>query len=90
LFLPWRKNDQDARGTKLWLPQGRTALCPVEALEAWLAVKAGARGPFFDDQRDRIGVDRRRTKAAAPAWAWHPWVGAAAATARSAGTAGRH
>jgi integrase len=22
LFLPWRKNDRDARGTKLWLPQG--------------------------------------------------------------------
>jgi integrase len=28
LYLPWRKNDQDARGTKLWLPKGRTELCP--------------------------------------------------------------
>jgi site-specific recombinase XerD len=32
LFLPWRKNDQDARGTRLWLPQGRTELCPVPVL----------------------------------------------------------
>jgi integrase len=40
LFLPGRKNDQDARGTKLWLPKGRTALCPVAALEAWLAAAA--------------------------------------------------
>jgi site-specific recombinase XerD len=47
LFLPWRKNDQDARGTKLWLPQGRTDLCPVKALEAWLAAAAIAEGPLF-------------------------------------------
>jgi hypothetical protein len=26
LFLPWRNNDQDARGTRLWLPKGRTDL----------------------------------------------------------------
>ena len=24
LFLPWRKNDQDAHGTTVWLPAGRT------------------------------------------------------------------
>jgi site-specific recombinase XerD len=47
LFLPWRKNDQDARGTKLWLPQGRTDLCPVKALEAWLAAAAISEGPLF-------------------------------------------
>jgi integrase len=47
LFLPWRKNDQDARGTKLWLPQGRTDLCPVKALEAWLAAAALTEGPLF-------------------------------------------
>jgi integrase len=34
LFLPWRKNDQGARGTRLWLPRGRTDLCPGKALEA--------------------------------------------------------
>jgi integrase len=45
LFLPWRKNDQDARGTKLWLPNGRTELCPVTALEAWLAAAAITEGP---------------------------------------------
>ena len=47
LFLPWRKNDQDARGTRLWLPQGRTDLCPVTALDAWLAAAAFSEGPLF-------------------------------------------
>jgi site-specific recombinase XerD len=47
LFLPWRKNDQEARGTRLWLPQGRTDLCPVRALEAWLAAAAITEGPLF-------------------------------------------
>jgi integrase len=47
LFLPWRKNDQDAHGTKLWLPQGRTDLCPVTALEAWLAAAAISDGLLF-------------------------------------------
>ena len=47
LFLPWRKNDQDGRGTKLWLPQGRTALWPVATLEAWLAAAQITDGPLF-------------------------------------------
>ena len=34
------------RGTKLWLPKGRTALCPVAALETWL-VAAISDGPLF-------------------------------------------
>ena len=47
LFLLWRKNDQDARGTRLRLPQGSTDLCPVAALEAWLAAAAISEGPLF-------------------------------------------
>jgi integrase len=47
LFLPWRKNDQDARGTRLWVPKGHTDLCPVAALGAWLAVAAITEGPLF-------------------------------------------
>ena len=47
LFLPWRKNDQDAHGTKLWLPKGRTDLCPVKALEAWLDAAEITEGPLF-------------------------------------------
>jgi integrase len=47
LFLPWRKNDQEARGTQVWLPSGRTDLCPVSALEAWLAAAQIAEGPLF-------------------------------------------
>jgi len=47
LFLPWRKNDQEARGTTVWLPAGRTDLCPVTALEAWLAAAEITEGPLF-------------------------------------------
>jgi site-specific recombinase XerD len=47
LFLPWRKNDQEGEGTSVWLPSGRTDLCPVKALEAWLAAAAIGEGPLF-------------------------------------------
>ncbi len=47
LYLPWRKNDQDAEGTRLWLPQGQTLLCPVVALNAWLAAAEIIEGPLF-------------------------------------------
>jgi site-specific recombinase XerD len=47
LFLPWRKNDQEARGSQVWLPSGRTDLCPVNALEAWLAAAQISEGPLF-------------------------------------------
>ena len=47
LFLPWRKNDQEAHGTTVWLPAGQTDLCPVTALEAWLAAAEISDGPLF-------------------------------------------
>jgi integrase len=47
LVLPWRKNDQEAQGTTVWLPVGRTDLCPVRALEAWLAAAGITDGPLF-------------------------------------------
>ena len=47
LFLPWRKNDQEAHGTTVWLPVGKTDLCPVRALEAWLAAAEISEGPLF-------------------------------------------
>jgi integrase len=47
LFLPWRKNDQEAHGTNVWLPAGQTDLCPVTALEAWLAAAGIGDGPLF-------------------------------------------
>ena len=47
LVLPWRKNDQEAHGTQVWLPSGRTDLCPVTALDAWLAAAEIAAGPLF-------------------------------------------
>src|SRR5271156_6348031 len=47
LFLPWRKNDQEAHGTTVWLPAGQTDLCPVTALETWLAAAEITEGPLF-------------------------------------------
>ncbi len=47
LLLPWRKNDQEAHGTTVWLPAGQTDLCPVTALEAWLAMANITDGPLF-------------------------------------------
>jgi integrase len=47
LLLPWRKNDQEAHGTTVWLPAGHTDLCPVFALEAWLAAGQITEGPLF-------------------------------------------
>jgi site-specific recombinase XerD len=47
LFLPWRKNDQEAHGTTVWLPAGQTDLCPVTALETWLAAAEIGEGPLF-------------------------------------------
>ena len=47
LFLPRRKNDQEAHGTNVWLPVGQTDLCPVVALEAWLGAAQIAEGPLF-------------------------------------------
>ena len=65
LFLPWRKNDQEAHGTTVWLPVGKTDLCPVRALEAWLAAAEISEGPLFrrlwrlPPPRERQGVRRK-------------------------------
>ena len=47
LLLPWRKNDQDGEGTTVWLPAGHSDLCPVAALETWLAAAEISEGPLF-------------------------------------------
>jgi hypothetical protein len=51
--VPWRKSDQEARRATLWLPVGRSDLCPITTLEAWLAAAgiseglcSGGRGAF--------------------------------------------
>jgi len=65
LFLPWRKNDQEAQGTMVWLPVGRADLCPVRALETWLAAAEIVDGPLFrrlwrlPPPRVRRGVKRK-------------------------------
>ena len=65
LFLPWRKNDQEAHGTTVWLPVGQTDLCPVTALEAWLGAAGITEGPLFrrlwrlPPPRVRKGIKRK-------------------------------
>ena len=65
LLLPWRKNDQEAHGTTVWLPVGQTDLCPVTALEAWLAAAGITEGPLFrrlwrlPPPRVRKGIKRK-------------------------------
>jgi hypothetical protein len=47
LSLPWRKNDQEAHGTTVWLPARQTDLRPVTGLERWLAASGITEGPLF-------------------------------------------
>ncbi len=74
LFLPWRKNDQEAHGTTVWLPVGQTDLCPVRALEAWLAAAEITEGPLFrrlwrlPPPRVRKGVKTKADSRPLPDW----------------------
>jgi hypothetical protein len=64
LFLSWRKNDQEAQGTTVWLPVGRT-LYPVRgrdqqrtAVSPFVAVAAArAKGRPQNAARCRIGTN---------------------------------
>lgn len=47
LTLPWRKTDQEGRGTVVGVPRGVGAMCPVRALSAWIARLARGTGPVF-------------------------------------------
>ena len=63
LFLPWRKNDQEARGTQVWLPSGRTDLCPGPRSKPGLLPPKSAKGHCFVGS----GGCRRRGPGAMPA-----------------------
>lgn len=62
------KADQEGGGAVLGVPHGKTALCPVAALRAWLDLAKIRRGPVFVtiDRHGRIS-DRRMSGAAAAA-----------------------
>jgi site-specific recombinase XerC len=47
LFLPLSKGDRQAKGVTVPLPFGKTTLCPVRALRAWLEAAAITEGPVF-------------------------------------------
>ena len=50
------KGDQEGRGVVIAIPKGRTRLCPVDALAAWLQAAGISEGPIFRaiDRHGRI------------------------------------
>ena len=48
LFLPRRKTDQAGKGTRIFLPAGKSAAaCPVAALRRWIETTGITTGPLF-------------------------------------------
>jgi len=47
ILIDRSKADQDGEGAVIGVPAGRTALCPVQALRAWLDEARIATGPIF-------------------------------------------
>ena len=45
--LPRSKTDQEGRGRKVAIPYARGAICPVLALQQWIAVAGITEGPIF-------------------------------------------
>jgi integrase len=54
------KTDQEGAGRKVGIPFGRTRLCPVLALDEWLAISRIEAGPIFRpvDRHGRIASER--------------------------------
>jgi len=54
------KTDQDGAGRKIGIPLGRTAHCPVMAVERWVALAGIASGPLFRpvDRHGRVSQGR--------------------------------
>lgn len=61
------KADQDGRGAVVGIPKGKTSLCPVAALRAWLDLAEIRSGPVFRpiDRWGRIGAAAMSGEAAA-------------------------
>lgn len=61
------KTDQEGRGQVVAIPHGKTALCPVKALEEWLRSADIRAGPVFRavDRHGRVGKAAIGEKAAA-------------------------
>jgi len=63
------KADQEGRGAVLGVPKGKTALCPVAALQAWLLLAGIRNGAIFRaiDRHGRIGAVAMSDRGAAEA-----------------------
>lgn len=57
ILLGVSKTDQEGRGALIAIPRGKTKLCPVGALRAWLDLAGISTGPVFRevDRHGRIG-----------------------------------
>jgi integrase len=47
ITVPRSKTDQEGHSRQVAIPSGRTAICPVKALEHWLEVSGIKEGPVF-------------------------------------------
>jgi integrase len=54
------KTDQEGRGRRVFIPRGHGEICPVAALDRWLAVSRISRGPVFRSVKNGGTVMARR------------------------------
>ncbi len=67
LHLAKSKTDQEGHGHLVAIPKGKTKLCPVAALSAWLELSQISSGPIFRevDRHGRVGETRLTDRAVA-------------------------
>lgn len=63
IHLRRSKTDQTGTGRKIAVPHGRTALCPVKAVENWIAYSMAMSGPLFRSIRKNGVVSSQRLTA---------------------------
>src|SRR5262249_33782334 len=73
ITIPRSKTDQEGHGRKVVIPNGHSALCPVEALQRWLVVSGITNGPIFRavSKGGTVAVRRLSAEAVATIIKWH-------------------
>lgn len=60
LHLRRSKTDQEGEGRKIGVPWGRTSVCPVKALQAWISHAQITAGPIFTCVKKGGGIGHQR------------------------------